>query len=108
MHHSQAEVSLGHGQCAFFCEKQSLHGKTEVYGPRLGNFECVHQDSVLGLVRVLKSVYGSQLGQPHCHLGFAHAIVYGRPTFKSSNKNISEQNCNYHEISQIKVIINFI
>ena len=64
------------------------------------------------LVRVLKSVYGSQLGQPHYHLGFAHAIVYGqatpsyiihtfskmeilfqlysRPTFKSSNKNISD------------------
>ena len=29
-------------------------------------------------VRVLKSVYGSQLAQPHCHLGFAHAIVYGQ------------------------------
>ena len=34
----------------------------------------------LGLVRVLKSVYGSQLGQPRCHLGFTHAIVYGQAT----------------------------
>ena len=31
--------------------------------------------SGLGLVRVLKSVYGCQLAQPRCHLGFAHAAV---------------------------------
>ena len=36
--------------------------------------------SGLGLVRVLKSVYGSQLAQPRCHLGFAHATVYGQAT----------------------------
>ena len=36
--------------------------------------------SLLGLVRVLKSVYGSQLAQPRCHLGFAHATVYGQAT----------------------------
>ena len=35
-------------------------------------------------IRVLKSVYGSQLGQPHCHLGFAHPIVYGQAI--TSNK----------------------
>ena len=33
--------------------------------------------SGLGLVRVLKSVYGSQ---PRCHLGFTHATVYGQAT----------------------------
>ena len=27
------------------------------------------------LVRVLKYVYGCQLAQPRCHLGFAHATV---------------------------------
>ena len=38
--------------------------------------------SWLGLVRVpiLKSVYGSHLAQPRCHLRFEHAIVYGRAT----------------------------
>ena len=36
--------------------------------------------SGLGLVRVLKSMYGSQLSQPRCHLGFAHVIVYGQAT----------------------------
>ena len=36
--------------------------------------------SGLGLVRVLKSVYGSQLAQPRCHLGFTHATVYGQAT----------------------------
>ena len=28
--------------------------------------------SGLGLVRLLKSVYGSHAGQPRCRLGFAH------------------------------------
>ena len=41
--------------------------------------------SRLGLVGVLKSVYGSQLAQPHCHLGFVHAIVYGEATTAKKN-----------------------
>ena len=34
----------------------------------------------LGLVRVLKSVYGSHSAQSRCHSGFAHATVYGQAT----------------------------
>ena len=30
----------------------------------------------LGLVRVLKSVYGSQLAQPHCHFNMAIAMCF--------------------------------
>ena len=42
----------------------------------------------LGLVRVLKSVFGSQLAQPRCHLGFAHAIVYGQATTGRKELNV--------------------
>ena len=34
----------------------------------------------LGLVKVLKSVYGSHLAQPRCRLGIAHAIMGGQAT----------------------------
>ena len=40
--------------------------------------EVILLPSGLGLVRILKSVYGSKFVQPSCHLGFAHAIVYGQ------------------------------
>ena len=39
----------------------------------------------LGLVRVLKSVYGSQLAQPRCHFNMAIAMCFCLPNYDIQN-----------------------
>ena len=43
--------------------------------PSSRSFPVLEEEVSLGLVvvRFIKSVYGSHLAQPRCHLGFAHA-----------------------------------